>query len=85
MRSVQIKNSTHNFGAPENWDPAKDGTCLVLPVRVQEFGENKLPECVSAWQPSPEELALLTRGGVVILSIIGRQPPVMLTVEGPQS
>lgn len=85
MRSVQIKDSAHNYGAPEHWDATRDGECGVLSVRVQEFGANKLRECVSAWRPTSEELALLVRGGVVILSIIGGQPPVMLTVEGPQS
>ena len=30
----------------------------------------------SAWEPTPDELALLNAGGTVVLRIIGWQPPV---------
>lgn len=43
-----------------------------LHVRVVEG------HCVSRWEPTPDELAILNAGGSVELWIIGRQPPVML-------
>jgi hypothetical protein len=34
----------------------------------------------SRWGPTPEELTVLNAGGSVELWVMGRQPPVMLTV-----
>jgi hypothetical protein len=39
--------------------------------------------CESAWEPTPDELAALHAGGSVILSVVGGQPPVMLSVQAP--
>lgn len=36
---------------------------------------------MSAWEPTPDELAALNAGGLVILQVLGPQPPVMLTVH----
>ena len=81
MKPVPTKDATTRYAKPETWDDAKDGPCGVLSVRKQPFGTSGRTECVSTWQPTPEELALLNKGGVVILSVIGQQPPVALWVE----
>lgn len=43
--------------------------------------------CVSRWEPTPAELAVLNAGGSVELWVAGPHPPVMLTVaaheDGP--
>lgn len=41
--------------------------------------------CVSAWEPTPDELAMLNAGGSVRLWIVGGQLPVALTVQPPTS
>lgn len=37
--------------------------------------------CVSRWEPTPQELATLNKGGSVELWVMGGQPPVMLAVS----
>ncbi len=34
--------------------------------------------CVSRWEPTPAELAILLAGGCVELAVMGEQPPVSL-------
>jgi hypothetical protein len=34
MQSIRTPHTTHNFGAPKDWDEKRDGTCGVLPVCV---------------------------------------------------
>lgn len=82
-----IPRRIHGFnrmlGAPLGWDKERDGSCSGLAVRVvgdPRDGLNHV-QCKSAWEPTPEELALLNAGGSVILTIVGGQPAVMITVE----
>lgn len=77
MTPGHIKGANRYLGAPDNWDPAKDGTCETLPIR----DDGKLLE--SAWVPTADELAALNRGAPVILTIWGRSHPVVsVNVEG---
>ncbi len=39
--------------------------------------------CVSRWEPIPDELAILNRGGSVELWMMGTHPPVALRVAEP--
>lgn len=77
MIPVRIAGTTHYLGAPKGWEPEKDGNCVHLAVRVTD----NLWQ--SAWEPTPGELELLNAGGKIILSVIGGQPPVALSVEAP--
>lgn len=45
------------------------------------------PSMVTAWEPTPDELALLNAGAPVLLRVLGTgHPPVMLTVgEAPST
>ena len=74
MLPLRIEGATHYLGAPKDWNPAVDGTCAGLAV-LMENGR-----CHSAWYPSVEELKALLQGGSVILTVVGHQPPVALTV-----
>ncbi len=76
MIAKRISGTTHYLGAPKGWHPDKDGECRHLAVRVVE--ENVWQ---SAWEPTPAELAALNAGGSIVLSIVGGQPPVALSVE----
>jgi hypothetical protein len=71
----RIAGATHHLGAPRGWNPETDGHCGVLPVRAVDG------VCLSAWEPTPDELAILNAGGSVILQVAGWQPPVMLWAE----
>ena len=76
MIPMRIANATHHMGAPKGWEPEKDGNCCHLAVRVVDGNIYQ-----SAWEPTPAELAALNAGGSIVLSIVGGQPPVMLSVE----
>lgn len=78
MEVATIKGATHNPGAPAGWTPDR-GPCGTLPIRVQRdtYGNQ---ECLSAWRPTPEELRTLNEGGFVVLSVIGWQVPVWISV-----
>lgn len=78
MKPVEIRGKNADFGKPRDWDETRDGPCGTLPVRVEQFGiyDNHR----SNWKPTVDELKRLNAGGVVELSCIGQQPPVMLTV-----
>lgn len=83
MEKCNTRGATHNYAAPSYWNAETDGECGILEVRVDAWGERKLPQCVSTWKPTAEELVQLLHGGVIELAIIGDQPPVMLTVVEP--
>lgn len=69
-------------GAPAGWDPAKDGECGALPIRVS-YDAGRVRQCESAWEPTAEEMSALAAGGSLILRVMGWQPPVALYVEPP--
>lgn len=77
MIPMRIERATHYMGAPEGWDPEKDGECGHLAVR--QVGN----VFWSLWEPTPGEIELIKQGGSVLLGIVGGQPPVMLAVEPP--
>lgn len=69
----RIEGATHRLGKPQGWD-SNDPNCVHLWIRKE--GE----VFTSSWEPTPAELELLKAGGSVRLSIVGGQPPVMLSV-----
>lgn len=79
MIAKRISGATKVLGPPEGWDADKDGACTKLAVRIVNDGEADIFQ--SAWEPTPDELAKLNAGGVVILSVYGAQLPVVLAVE----
>lgn len=74
MNKALIEGATNNPGAPAGME----ATCSRLPIRVVRDDDGIV--CQSAWKPTPEELAVLTDGGYVVLHIAGWQVPVALTV-----
>lgn len=84
MKSTTTRGATHNYIAPENWDPATDGQCGDLQVRVELYGGRGIIDNVSTWKPSAEDIAHFNRGGVLELSVLAlTQPPVGLCVVDP--
>lgn len=84
MRPTKTRSATHNFHAPENWNPETDGVCGSLEVRAEVFGEREIVQLVSTWKPTEEELAHLNRGGVVEIGLCqATQPPMCASVVDP--
>jgi len=82
MIPARIFECTRVLGAPPGWTPETSGPCLGLPIRDEINGD--LPCMVSAWEPTPDELAALNAGAKVMLRIVGSgHPPVWLYVGDP--
>lgn len=54
---------------PAHWAEITQGSCDGVEV------------VITAWKPSPDELAELNRGGLVYFSCIGGLPPHFLTTD----
>lgn len=74
MQKALIEGATNNPGAPEGME----GAVGTLPVRVVQDGDTLM--CQSAWKPSLEEIGVLLNGGYVLLTVVGWQVPVSLSV-----
>lgn len=79
MIIARIDAATRVLGAPADWNEERDGTCGSLAIRdVEIAGQNVM---VSAWQPTPEEIAAIVAGATVRLYVWGsRHPPVSIGV-----
>ncbi|MEH6725188.1 MAG: hypothetical protein V7703_03450 [Hyphomicrobiales bacterium] len=72
--SVGFEGANFVFQAPENMTPEQ---CADLPTFVSDG------QIISCWRLSPEEIATVTKTGVLWLSITGMaMPPVALAATG---
>lgn len=82
MIPARIEGCTRALGAPPGWTPDSSGPCCGLPIRDEMNGD--VPCMVSAWEPTPAELAALNAGAKVMLRVVGvGHPPVMLYTGEP--
>lgn len=80
MLPTRIEGSIETLKQPEDWDPAQNGHCGGLAIRVDH--EDGLQWMRSAWEVEPDELLLLAAGGSVVLGVSGSVHPVVhLTVQ----
>lgn len=68
MIPLRIEGATHVYRAPRGLK----GEVRDLHVAIIDGC------CVSRWEPTPDELAILNAGGTVELWLMGQQPPVAL-------
>ncbi|APG04927.1 hypothetical protein BJI69_14190 [Luteibacter rhizovicinus DSM 16549] len=74
-----IERFSRVFGAPVDWD-GKDTTCGALPIKDVQTPEG--PFMVSAWEPTPADLAAMQSGETVKLWIRGTLHPVVALTVG---
>lgn len=83
MKHVAHPSNNAELAAPPGMTPDQ---CQALPITrilYDQAGGGSIPACVSYWQPSEEQLALLNAGRPVWLSVLGMtHPPLCLGVEG---
>lgn len=78
MKPAMFSDMTHVLAAPPNWDAEAQGECLGLPVAVDASG----PTITSCWMLDAEDLAALSAGGRVYVTVWGTtQPPIAMTVR----
>ena len=78
LQPIENEHTNTMLGAPRDWDEARDGKCIGLPVhRDKERGDWH-----SYWRPSPADLALLASGMPIRLTVFGTaHPPVAIAVR----
>lgn len=77
MIPARIENCTRALGAPVGWTPETSGQCVGLPIRDEVHGD--IPVMISAWEPTPAEIAAIVGGAKVMLKVVGgAHPPVLI-------
>jgi hypothetical protein len=77
----RITGATRYLAPPDGWDTEKNGGCSSLAIADIQQGDNNV--MVSAWKPTPAEIAALLRGESVYLYVWGtNHPPVYVGVAG---
>jgi hypothetical protein len=80
MLPVRIEGCTRVLGAPVGWSLEDSGPCCGLAIRDEV--ENDLRYMTSAWEPTPDDLAVIAAGGRIMLRIVGdAHPPVAMWVD----
>ena len=83
MNHIAHRSNNAELAPPEGMTPDQ---CQPLPITrliYDQAGGEGIPACVSFWQPTPAQLALLLQGRPVWLSVLGTtHPPLCLGVEG---
>jgi hypothetical protein len=80
MMIKRIEGATRVLGKSQGY--------LGLPIRDEVMNDSvtgpDTPVMVTAWEPTPDELAALNAGGTIYLRIVGTgHPPVMMWAEPP--
>lgn len=83
MLVKRIEKATRTLGAPDKWDPDKDGPVQGLPIRDVTVGNQNW--MVSAWEPTQDEILKMASGEPVLLWISGVAHPVVGLVVGTLS
>lgn len=74
MQILHPENATV-LGKPKDWDEAKHGPCVGLPVIIKDDG------MYSIWKPDEQEIETLIAGGSIVLHICSHvHPPVSVYV-----
>ena len=79
MIPVKVKATTGNYGAPPGLSHEVGG----LPYWREQhtMGGQPVTAVCSAWQLEPHEVEAINSGGVVVLSLFGREPIQPLSLE----
>lgn len=79
MNPVKPEGSNLELGAPAGWDVARNGECRTLcALRTHDGAGNVIIQ--TCWEPTPEELAAISAGAPIVLSVWGAHPPVSVDV-----
>lgn len=80
MLIKRIIGANRFLGAPPDWDESKEMQCNVLPICDVQTEQGAF--MVSAWEPTPDELAAINNGQSIYLWIRGSSHPVVALSVG---
>lgn len=81
MTPVRFPQVNAFFGAPAGLDENQVVTVPAFAGSARGGSLDGMPIVVTAWQPSPAELAALNAGRPIFLTFIGGLPPHMATTD----
>lgn len=81
MSPIKFEGANATFGPPEGYEAGQVAPIYGFATQVQRGSCEGAPLVVTAWQPSPAELAQLNAGNPVFLSVLGGLPPHFLTTN----
>lgn len=82
MTPVEFPEANCTFHAPPDLTDTQCGGLRALNTRVAGGSCDGAPLIVTAWQPTPEELAALNAGQPIFLSVLAAGlPPHFLTTD----
>lgn len=81
MQPTMIEGHDYVIGAPPDWDPAKNGPIMGLPIKT--VVQNGIRYAVSAWEPSPDDIQKILRGAKIHLWISAPAHPTCAMTIGP--
>jgi hypothetical protein len=80
MKPTVHPSTTRVLKPPKDWNHEAMGVCDDLAITDTQTPHG-LPQILSFWRPTTEELQLLQSGGAIVMSIIAVSiPPVSLAV-----
>jgi len=78
LSPLRNEHTNTMLGAPRDWDEARDGKCIGLPVHH----DKEQGHWHSFWEPSQADLARLVAGMPIRLTVVGgAHPPVAIAVR----
>jgi hypothetical protein len=80
MRSLHIEGANTLWGAPGDWKP-ENPPCADLWARAETA--DGLPMLVTAWEPTPDDVAAIAAGAPIYLTIVGTVHPPVAVEVGP--
>lgn len=83
MKPIRVSGATRYLGAPADWkDDGRDKSCGYLSIRDETTTVG--PAMTSAWELEPHEVAAMTKGAPLYLTICGiLHPPVSMKIGNP--
>ena len=76
MEAKQFQGQNRLLNPPQSWDEKGNGECVGLPI----FTDGQ--SCVSVWQPTAEEIELISSGKPICVRVFSGsvQPPISVGV-----
>ena len=80
MKNIRHPSNNTTVEPPKNWERKHGAKLPLRPLMATGGTTDGVNVLVTWWEPTPDELAVLLRGGKIQLACIGGMPGVKLEV-----